>query len=170
MNFKLLVCSLELLRCIYSAKFYQEIDWPCYSLDGKRLLEGDFDYQKYVTAAVVTLQSYLCEWGFMYYPAGFAYVYALIQLISGGDVSIVILIHIVVSVLLTYATISLFDPFMETRDKYLFLLLPFIAQNVYRCVTHELLYVSTLCHLGQEYLESQTIFICRCALCSCCTA
>ncbi len=28
--------------------------------------------------------SYLCEWGYMYYPAGFAYIYAVLQLITGG--------------------------------------------------------------------------------------
>ena len=42
----LVACALDGVRGWYSSKFYQSIDWPCYSLDGERLLEGDFDYQK----------------------------------------------------------------------------------------------------------------------------
>jgi hypothetical protein len=68
----------------------------------------------------------------MYYPAGFAYVYAFLQLVSQGDVRIIIMIHIGLSVFLTVATVTLFMPFMRQQDHIFFILIPIFAQNIYR--------------------------------------
>ena len=87
--------------------------------------------------------SYLCEYGYMYYPAGFAYVYAFLQFVTGGithlhafdalgSVEIVIWLHIAVSVLLTYFTLRLFSPYMKEDHRLIFVLLPLLAQNYYR--------------------------------------
>jgi len=79
----------------------------------------------------------------MYYPAGFAYIYAFLRLITGGKEKIIIQIHIILSVILTYLSLRLFSPFMKTEHRLIFMALPILAQNYYRAgisrVTNDLI-------------------------------
>ena len=79
----------------------------------------------------------------MYYPAGFAYLYTILQYISQGikyfvfltvtgDVTWVIWIHIFESALVAYLTVSLFSNYMNSKEKFLYLLVPLVSQNIYR--------------------------------------
>jgi hypothetical protein len=47
-SFLFIAGLLEALRSFYSQKFYQEIDWHCYSHFARLFLSGEYDYAKYV--------------------------------------------------------------------------------------------------------------------------
>ena len=114
------VAMLNGIRAIYSTKFYQEIDWHCYSQFGQAILNGERDYI-----------AMLCDFGYNVYPAVMSWLYAAIQWITSGEVASILVIHVVLWTLTAWLATLTYAPVMH-RGRWIFLVLPFIAQSPFR--------------------------------------
>eukprot|EP00792_Barthelona_sp_PAP020_P013887 TRINITY_DN943_c0_g1_i1.p1 TRINITY_DN943_c0_g1~~TRINITY_DN943_c0_g1_i1.p1 ORF type:complete len:484 (+),score=92.65 TRINITY_DN943_c0_g1_i1:37-1488(+) len=68
---------IEVIRCVYSAKYYISVDIPCYQFFAQRFQSKIVDYDDYI-----------CDYGYMYYGPIFVYLYDILTRFFPTEISL----------------------------------------------------------------------------------